>query len=316
MKKIKFDEISRAMKYAWRKAYHWASAHKPELYLVGAGAAGVGAVVTAYKAGDKVKSAKATSEANVLELNNMELTQEEYQKALRKLKVKEALSYGVIWLPTVALGATSGYLTYKSYRIMKTDIHDLKEEVTSLITENTKYRNEVVKKFGEDVDKELLSAAFGGMLKEFEHEVVDEETGEVKTVKETVEVINPNNLPCNMYLFSRDISYASENNYNYDYTWCKMQVAYMNDTLNAEGIFTTHDAQQSFGIARDPALKDSGWRKPQSNHVNVVLTKVYIGDPALPYDGSMYRVLIKMYPDYLDVWNEKAKSVRELAANE
>lgn len=168
--------------------------HSPEI-LIGAGiVGGVASAVIACKATAKTAAVKAEKEQALQDVKDcvqmaeegtlpegMTYTDEDAKRDTSLAYIKAGVGYAKVYAPAVALGTLSIASILAGCNIMRKRNLAVISAYNLVQKEFGEYRERVVDKFGEQVDKEMR---FG--TKEVEEEVVDEETGEKTIVKRTV----------------------------------------------------------------------------------------------------------------------------------
>lgn len=301
-----------------KKVSAWARRNKAELLLASAGATGIATVVTACSATKKMDGIK--TEHDIQKKSIVPKDDDESKRQQMELAMKTGLKVFATWSPTLLLGGATGYLGCKSLSVRTNELKSMTRRYINISDLHTKYRQNVVNKFGKETDNALLTSALGGVVTTLTHTVTDPETGKESTVTEQATVLDPNNLPEYSFIFDTNVSSAATKDITYNMTYARATVAMLCDQLrgNMDGVVTVHDILHSFGCKKDPEWKDAGFTYPYSDFVNVDIDKIYVGDPDEPYDYNNYKVLITIKPDFLDVWNAKdPKPVRkELLEND
>ena len=124
------------------------------------------------------------------------------------------------------------------------------------------YRNNVVERFGEEIDHELR---YNIKAKEFEETVVDE-NGNETTVKNEVEVVDPNSIS-DFARFFDDGCNGWTKDPNTNLAYLKNQQRYANDVLKTKGHLFLNEVYDMLGIPRCPAGQVVGWIYDDNNPV-------------------------------------------------
>ena len=122
------------------------------------------------------------------------------------------------------------------------------------------YRKRVVERFGEELDRELK---YNIKAKEIEETVVDEK-GKEKTVKKTVEVVDPNEYS-EFARFFDDGCLGWTKNPETNLFYVKCQQNYANEKLKSQGYLFLNDVYDMFGIPRTKAGQIVGWIYDKDN---------------------------------------------------
>ena len=123
------------------------------------------------------------------------------------------------------------------------------------------YRNRVVERFGEQVDKELK---YDIKAKKFEETVKDPETGKEKKVKSTVNVANADS---GYARFFDETCKGHEKDTQYNLLMLRGQQQYANDLLHARGYVFLNDVYDMLGIDRTKEGQIVGWVYNKNNEV-------------------------------------------------
>ena len=124
------------------------------------------------------------------------------------------------------------------------------------------YRNRVIDRFGKELDNELR---YGIKAAEVEEIVVDE-NGEEKVVKNTVEVSNLELYSPYAKVFDNGCK-GWEKDSDYNMMYLKNVQAYLNDKLRTEGHLFLNEAYDELGIPRTKAGQIVGWIYDEKNPV-------------------------------------------------
>ena len=117
------------------------------------------------------------------------------------------------------------------------------------------YRGRVIERFGKDLDRELR---YNIKAKEVE-KVVTQEDGTETTVKETVNVIDPNNLRSEYTKCFDETCVGWTRDAEYNLMFLKQQQNYFNDKLKTEGFVFLNDIYKALGMRCTRAGQVVGW---------------------------------------------------------
>ena len=248
----------------------WTKMNSPEIMLfVGIGA-GIGALITTQRATLKVDSVKKASDEKKEKIvrtsceyeENPEDFQEPYTKDkeaqdLILLKRKTALEYVKLYAGPVILEAVSIGLILGSHHIMKQRQAALAASCAAIAKAYQTYRQNVINKYGEEVDQEML---YGSEKKVTKKTETDPETGEKKKVTEEQEIIR--NFGGSPYarLFTRENSTEWFNDNPQNEFMLAQREKEADTRLKCEGILTLNDVYRMIGLKPTDIGLTHGWR--------------------------------------------------------
>ena len=237
--------------------------HSPEILIVAGVIGTVASTVMACKAttklGEIMDNAKDDIEAVHEAVEHPEdlpqkYTAEDGKKDLTIVYTQTALRVAKLYLPAVALGALSLTAIIKSHDILKKRNVALAAAYTAADKGFKEYRNRVVERFGNDVDKELR---YNVKAKEFERKVVNDD-GTEETVVETVNVASIDEVSDFARYFNKDCAGWSDNAEK-NLFFLKRQQDFANEMLEANGYLFLNDVYDMLGIPRSKAGQVVGW---------------------------------------------------------
>lgn len=237
--------------------------HSPEILIVAGVIGTIASTVMACKAttklGEIMDNAKDDIEAVHEAVEHPEdlpqkYTAEDGKKDLTIVYTQTALRVVKLYLPAVALGALSLTAIIKSHDILKKRNVALAAAYTAADKGFKEYRNRVVERFGNDVDKELR---YNVKAKEFERKVVNDD-GTEETVVETVNVASIDEVSDFAKYFNRDCAGWSDNAEK-NLFFLKRQQDFANEMLEANGYLFLNDVYDMLGIPRSKAGQVVGW---------------------------------------------------------
>lgn len=277
---MKFNELTTVATRAFHKAGFQLKKHSPEI-LVTAGVVGtvVGAVM-ACKATTKLHAVlddtkekidmyhKGAEDGQVQSMVDGELvvvdyTQEDCSRDITIAYAQTGMKLVKLYAPAVAVGALSITSILAGHKILRTRNLALAAAYTAVDTGFKEYRGRVVKRFGEQLDKELK---YDIKSKEIEETVVDEK-GKEKTVKKTVEVADPVRAG-SPYTFCFDetatgwVRDAESNKF-----FLMRQQDYANEKLKSRGYLFLNEVLDMVGIQRCRAGQAVGWIYDENNPI-------------------------------------------------
>ena len=257
------DKMSRSLNMIGLKL----KKHSPEILLV-AGVVGViGSAVMACKATTKVsevlENAKEQTDKVHQVLADENIPEEQYseedgKKDLAIIYVQTGLNLAKLYAPAVILGGLSIASIFASNNILRKRNVALAASYMAVDSSFKEYRNRVVERFGENLDKELR---YNVKAEEVEVITEDENGNEVVT-KEVVEV---------PHLPSGYAKCFDESNVNWtkdpDLNWCfvKNIQNYANERLKLEGFLFLNDVYAMLGFPKTREGQLVGWIYDENN---------------------------------------------------
>ena len=251
------------VKTAAKKAMFNVKKHSPEILIVAGIAGVVTSAVMACKATMKVNEVLAETKENINKVHDVMadqgISEKEYSKedSARDLAIiygKAGVKLVKLYGPAVALGGLSLTAIVCSNNILRKRNVALAAAYTAIDTSYKQYRSRVIEKFGENVDREMK---YGIKAVQIEEKTVDE-NGKKKTVKKTVEVVNPYDYSDYARFF--DVGNPNwEKDSEYNLMFLKRQQAYANDKLKANGYLFLNEVYDMLGIPKSKAGQVVGW---------------------------------------------------------
>lgn len=177
--------------------------YSPEILIcagvIGVGASGVMACRATTKLSDIINKAnddiiktdEVIANPDMLPEGSEEYTEEDAAKDKVIIRAHMVMDIVKLYAPSVILGGLSLTAILTSNNILRKRNIALAAAYASTNKTLKEYRQRVVERFGEDVDKQLR---FNTKQEEIETSVIDEKTGKEKKVKKTIEVFDPNTL--------------------------------------------------------------------------------------------------------------------------
>ena len=248
----------------------WTKMNSPEIMLFTGIGAGIGALVMTQKATlkvDSVKKAHNEKKEKIVRTSceyeeNPEDFEEPYTKDqaaqdLMLLKEKTAVEYVKLYAAPVILEAVSIGLILGSHHIMKQRQAALAASCAAIAKAYRTYRQNVINKYGEEVDQEML---YGSEKKTIKKTETDPETGEKKKVTEEQEIIR--NFGGSPYarLFTRENSTEWFNDNPQNEFMLAQREKEADTRLKCEGILTLNDVYRMIGLKPTDIGLTHGWR--------------------------------------------------------
>lgn len=261
---MKKNELLKNVSSKFNKVSVKLKKHSPEI-LVAVGIVGtVASTVLACKATMKVNGIinDTKNDINVIhdaKEKGVTKTGESYsiddsKKDLTILYAQTGVKFVKLYAPSVIVGALSVTSIVASHNIMKKRNVAIAAAYATVDKTFKEYRERVVERFGEDVDKELR---YNIKAKKFEETVKDSETGKEKKTKNTVEVVNSDVNGYARWFDESCLNY--ENNMDYNLMYLRAQQQYANDKLRVDGSLFLSDIYDALGIKRTKMSQTVGW---------------------------------------------------------
>lgn len=249
--------------------------HSPEILMV-VGIVGVGvSTVMACRATLKVDDILGETKGKMDKIHEskekgatevgLDYTEDDAKKDTAIVYVQTGVKFAKLYAPAATLGALSVVSILASNNILKKRNVAITAAFTTVDKSFKQYRERVVERFGQEVDKELRY----NLKSETKTEtVVDEETGEKKKVKKTNFVVSPSDVSgyarfFEKYTIDEDgnsiLNPHWEPNNEYNIMYIKAQENYANDLLKAKKRLFLNDVYQMLGFPRTKAGQIVGW---------------------------------------------------------
>ena len=239
--------------------------HSPEILVIGGAIGVVTSAVMACRATTKLSKVMSEHKTSVEQIhhvaNHPEVLQENQAYTKNDAKKDLAITYtqtGLklvkLYAPSVILGALSLTCMISSSNILRKRNAALAAAYAAVDNGFKTYRNNVVERFGKEVDKELR---YSIKAKEFE-EVKTDKDGKEKKVKHTVDITGADGYSeyARFYDSGCD-SWQKDSEHNLWYL--KQQQNYANEKLKAQGYLFLNDVYDMLGIPRSQAGQIVGW---------------------------------------------------------
>ena len=236
--------------------------HSPEI-LAGVGVVGVVAsTVMACKAtmklNDILEESKETRD-KIKEVESNPRYEEEYshEDAKKDLTInytQTAMKIAKLYAPAVILGSASLGCLLASNDILRKRNAALSAAYMTVDKSFKEYRQRVVDRFGEEVEKEIR---YNIKAEEVTSTVVAEDGSET-TVTETVKTMDPN-LYSDYAKFFDEASPYWQKDPEYNFMFLKSQQQYANDLLKARGRLFLNEVYEMLGIDKTKAGQIVGW---------------------------------------------------------
>lgn len=282
MKKLK---ITKNVTRAFGKAKLQLKKHSPEILVisgvVGTVAAGVMACKATTKASDILEemheSMDQIHKVNEMaeENENISYDENDLKKDTTMVYVQTGVKFAKLYGPSLAVGILSITSILAGHNILRKRNLALAAAYTTVSNSFKAYRGRVVDRFGKDLDRELR---YDVKAKEVEETVVDE-NGNETTVKNTVNVIDPNQVSDFARIFD-DGNIGWEKDAEHNLAFLKMQQNYANHILQTRGYLFLNEVYEMLGFNKSKAGQVVGWYYDEKNPTgdNFVDFGIYRGE--------------------------------------
>jgi hypothetical protein len=275
--------------------------YSPEI-LAGVGIIGsITAIVLACKATMKAPAVVEDTKKSLDEVRNKEITPEftekDKGKETFKIYLKTGMAFAKLYGPAVTLEILSLGCVLGSNDIYRKRNAQLTSTLIAANEGFKRYRNNVVERFGEEVDYEL---EHGIRKQEIVREEEDPETGKKKKVKEIIDVADPNKSGCYTKYFTRSNPYwdelagsRGEPNDLYLENFFSMRETELTTSLSAkrhklkDPYIILNDAFENYGFEREDYGYEPNWKydpKKGCTCVDISWRKAYIKNEDNEYE--------------------------------
>lgn len=249
--------------------------HSPEILLAAGIVGTVTSTVLACKATTKISTILEKTKKDVETVheakNNEELaevyTEKDAKKDLAIIYAHAGVDFLKLYSPALILGGLSITSILVSNNILKKRNLALAAAYTAVDKSFKEYRQRVVEKFGEEIDKELK---YGIKAKKIDEKEVDPETGKEKTVKKTVNVSELSDYSDYAVYFDHRSKYYEDND-DYNRLFLNSHQRYANDRLRAKGYLTLLDIYEAMDIPMTDLQRKAamvvGWKYEKDNEI-------------------------------------------------
>lgn len=260
MKKGKFmTNMSRSL----HKAGFQLKKHSPEILIVAGIIGTVTSAVMACKATLKVNDVLDKAKQDIKDIHDVSVdveagirpaeqyTEEDKKKDLAIVYTKTGFELIKLYAPSVILGTLSIYGIVKSHNILKKRNVALAAAYATIDKSFKDYRGRVVERFGKELDRELK---YNIRAKEVEEKVIDDE-GNEQIITKTVNIGETSDYA----RFFDETCPGWEKNAEFNLTFLKLQQAYANEKLKAQGHLFLNEVYDMLGMQRTKAGNVVGW---------------------------------------------------------
>ena len=261
--------------------------HSPEILVIAGVVGGVASAVMACKAttkaGDILDDTK--KQIDVIhqgmedgKIHEVEYTQEDGKKDLAIVYTQTAVKFIKLYGPSVVLGTASIVAILAGHNITRKRNAALTAAYATIDRSFKDYRNRVIERFGEELDRELKY----NIKSEEVEETVTNEDGTESTVKKTVSVVDPNTISNYARIYD-DGNTCWSKSPELNLAFLKTQQNYFNDLLKSRGHVFLNEVYDALGFERTQAGQIVGWVYDEEYPIgdNFIDFGIYdINDPA------------------------------------
>lgn len=310
---MNFTTVTKAITTGFHRARFKVQKNSPEILLVTGIILGAGTLVTACKATLKVNDILSESREKIEKIRDLgedkerckenDCSEDDIKKAMAMTYVKTALDVVKVYSPSIILGGMSLMCLISSNNILKRRNAATMAAFATMKKSFDGYRDRVVARYGEEVDKQLKNAIRTEKVTE---EKIDEETGKKKKSSKDVEVTDYDGHS----EFSRIFDESNPNwkkNALYNKMFLQSAERYLNDKLRVEGVLFLNEVYEALGFDRTKAGQTVGWvYRPNDETVNNFISfNIYdLRDPKKRdfVNGYERSIILDFNPDGI-VWD-------------
>lgn len=256
--------IKNTMKKATSKTTAQLKKHSPDI-LMGVGIVlGAGTIVAACKSTIKAKEILDESketlgiiEQGIIDgaVADQDYTESDGTKDTKLVYIQTGVKLLQTYLPAIALGGMSIACILASHDILKKRNIALSAAYAAIDSSFKDYRQRVVERFGEDVDKELR---YNICMRQSKDVTIDEETGEEKVSVNDISAADPN-LKSDYARYFDESSRNFNNDRQYNMMFLNAQQSYLNDIMQIRGHLFLNEVYDALGLPRSAAGQIVGW---------------------------------------------------------
>ena len=263
MKTINKNELVEKASRTFCKAGLKLKKHSPEILVVGGVVGLVTSGIMACKATTKLSAILDDSKEQIELFDkvaaNPEMVKEEYtvedaEKDKKIVKVQTAVKVAKLYAPSVAVGVVSIGAIFASNNIMRKRNVALGAAYATVDRAFKDYRNRVVDRFGEELDKELR---YNLKTKEVK-ETIEDENGKKKTVKRNIKYMD-SPLPSEFAVIYDDGCAGWTKDPEDNKFFLIQQQRYANERLKRRGYLSLNEVYDLLGFPSTKAGQVVGW---------------------------------------------------------
>ena len=266
---MKKEQFMATISSSVNKASFQLRKHSPEILIVAGVIGTVASTVMACKATTKISTILEDSKEVIETIHEFQedkskeaYTDDDAKKDLVIVYAQTGLKVVKLYAPAVVLGILSLSSILASNNILRERNVALAAAYATVDKGFKEYRNRVVERFGEKIDRELR---YNVKAQKFEETVVDE-NGKKKKVKTTVDIIEETDYSSYARFFDDGSSYW-EKSAEYNLMFLRAQQQYANDKLRANGRLFLNEVYDMLDIPRTKAGQVVGWVYDDKNQI-------------------------------------------------
>ena len=260
---MKKTELMTTVNSSFNKIGFKLKKHSPEILVVAGVIGTVASAVMACKATTKVSDILEKTKEDINSIHDCaanesltdEYTPEDAKKDLAIVYIQTGVKLTKLYAPAVVLGVLSLGSILTSNNILRQRNVALAAAYATVDKGFKEYRNRVVERFGEEVERELRHNI---KAKKIDKIVVDE-NGKEKKVKETIQVADDISTYSDYARFFDDGCTGWEKDSEYNLMFLRAQQQFANDKLRANGHLFLNEVYDMLGIPRTKAGQVVGW---------------------------------------------------------
>lgn len=240
--------------------------HSPEILVVAGVVGVVASAVMACKATTQVSAIVDKAKEDVDTIHEAldrgytnageEYTLEDSKVELTRTYLMTGVNLAKLYAPSVILGTLSIAGILASNNILRKRNIALAAAYATVDKGFKEYRNRVIERFGEEVDRQLK---YDIKTKELEEIVVDE-NGNETTVKKTVEVVNPSRMYSEYAKIFDQLNPNFQDNADFNKMFLRQVENYMNDKLRVNKRVFLNEVYKELGFEPTKAGQVVGWK--------------------------------------------------------
>lgn len=244
--------------------------HSPEILLVAGVVGVVTSAVMACKATTKVNDVLANAKEQTDKVHEVladenvpaeQYSEEDSKKDLAIIYAQTGLNLVKLYGPAVVLGGLSIASILASNNILRKRNIALAAAYTAVDTSFKEYRQRVVERFGENLDRELRY----NIKAEEVDTIVTDENGNETVVKEVVNVAHVANGKSDYAKCFDEYNPNWTKDANLNFCFVKQVQNYMNEKLQRDGYVFLNDVYSALGFLKTPAGQLVGWVYDEKN---------------------------------------------------
>lgn len=269
---MKFPSMPNVITNNFAKVKFGVQKHSPEILLVGGVAGIVTGTVLACKATPKFEAVASKTKSRLNDINEAikneewckkhDYSKEDAQRDKYIITVQGAVEAAKVYAPAVIVEGLGIAAILWSHKIMKGRNAAAIAAFVSTSAAFKKYRDNVVERYGADVDNELRYNLHNEKVTTKE---TDPETGKEKNVKKDVKVGEPDTNNYTMY-FNKSTSTEYDEDPNYNVMFLRGRQQLCNDMFNARDHIYLNEVLDILGMekCKSKAGQVVGWSKKSS----------------------------------------------------